>query len=548
MRHQRLVRAWIAWAPFLLGSSAGSWTRSGAMPAAPAEPRIPAHTVRVTDFGAVADGPALNTAAFAAAIESVAARGGGRVVVPPGLWKTGPIVLRSRIDLHLERGALIQFSDNRDDYPLVETVYEGRSAWRCQSPISGRGLEHVAITGEGILDGAGQVWRPVKRGKMTAGQWSALVASGGVVNSRGDIWYPSAGSLEGNERTAPRPGGGPDSLRAVKDALRPVMLSLVECRFVRLEGPTFQNSPAWCLHPLLCEDLTVRNVQVRNPWYSQNGDGLDLESCRNVLVEGCSFDVGDDAICLKSGRDAEGRRRGKPTEDVRVRDCVVYHGHGGFVVGSEMSGGVRNVHVTDCTFIGTDVGLRFKSTRGRGGVVEHIVAERIRMTGIPNEAILFDLFYGGQAPGDRDETAAGGAAAIRPVTEETPAFRSITLRDIVCLGAGRAALLRGLPEMPLQNIRLENVQIEDAKAGLLVGDAANLTLDRVRVGISQGPALAVRDGRDVLVADFTSHGGDTPSVEVTGPRTAGVRFSGQGTPASAVKVSPEVRAGAAQFD
>jgi len=548
MRHRPFVTSLVTLSLVFTSSCAAAEAASKATLPPVREPLIPAYSVRLTDFGAVSDGHTLNTKAFAAAIDAVSAKGGGRVVVPPGLWRTGPIVLRSEIDLHLERGALIQFSDNRDDYPLVETTYEGRSAWRCQSPISGRGLGHIAITGEGILDGAGQVWRPVKRGKMTAGQWSDLVASGGVVNSRGDIWYPSAASRDGNERTGPRSGGGAESLQAIKDALRPVMLSLVECRYVRLDGPTFQNSPAWCLHPLLCEDLTVRNVTVRNPWYSQNGDGLDLESCRNAIVEGCSFDVGDDAICLKSGRDAEGRRRGKPTENVVIRDCVVYHGHGGFVVGSEMSGGVRRIRVMDCTFIGTDVGLRFKSTRGRGGVVEDIVAERIRMTGIPNEAILFDLFYGGQAPGDRDETSAGGSAAIPPVTEETPAFRNITIRDIVCLGAERAALLRGLPEMPLQDIRLENVEIHNAKTGILVGDAANLSLNRVRVGVVEGPALTIRDGRDVQVTAFASQGGDTPRVQVTGARTTGLRFRGGGTPASAVKVSADVQAGAVQFE
>jgi len=519
-----------------------------ALPALPtvAGPQIPALVVKLTDFSAVPDGRTLNTAAFAAAIDAAAAKGGGCVVVPPGLWRTGPIVLRSRIELHVGRGALVQFSDNRDDYPLVEAVYEGRSIWRCQSPISGRKLEHVAITGEGIFDGAGQVWRPVKRGKLTAGQWSELVASGGVVNPRGDTWYPSASSRDGNERPGERTGSGPEGLRAVKDALRPVMVSLVECRYVKLEGPTFQNSPAWCLHPLLCEDLTIRNVTARNPWYAQNGDGLDLESCRNVVVEQCSFDVGDDAICLKSGRDAEGRRRGKPTENVLVRDCVVYHGHGGFVIGSEMSGGVRNIRVSDCTFIGTDVGLRFKSTRGRGGVVENILAERIRMTGIPNEAILFDLFYGGQAPGDRDETSAAGERKLPAVTEETPAFRNITLRDIVCLGAKRAALLQGLPEMPLQNIRLENIAIHNSAAGILAGDVAGLTLDRVRLSILKGTALTLRDGRDVQVTDFASEGGSSPLIKANGSRTAGVRLPG--TPQPAVTVSSEVPAGAVRFD
>jgi polygalacturonase len=519
-----------------------------------AAPQIPAFTVKLTDFGAVADGRTLNTAAFAAAIDAVAAKGGGRVVIPPGLWRTGPIVLKSRVALHAERGALVQFSDNRDDYPLIETYYEGRTAWRCQSPLSGRDLEDVALTGEGVFDGAGEVWRPVKKEKLTARQWDQLVASGGVVNQRGVIWYPSAAALAGNEGGEGRRASGREGAAAVKDALRPVMLSLINCRRVLLENITVQNSPAWCIHPLLCEDVTLRRVTVRNAWFSQNGDGLDLESCRNALVEQCSFDVGDDAICMKSGRDAEGRKRGKPTENVLIRDCIVYHGHGGFVVGSEMSGGVRNIIVRDCTFMGTDVGLRFKSTRGRGGVVENIHVSGISMTKIPTEPILFDLFYGGAGPTDEDAEPAGDAAkartapAIPPVTEATPAFRNIVLRDIVCRGAKRAALLRGLPEMPLQNIRLENVTIEGAATGIEVGDATGLVLDRVRVGVGKGSALSIRDGQDITVTGFAGTGGSAPTVKVTGARTRAVSLRGPGTPAGAVASAPEVPAGAVRVE
>jgi len=514
-----------------------------------AAPKIPALTVKVTDFGAIADGRTLNTAAFAAAIDAVAAKGGGRVVVPPGLWRTGPIVLRSRVELHAERGALVQFSDNRDDFPLIESNFEGRVASRCQSPISGRDLEDIAITGEGVFDGAGEVWRPVKQEKLTAGQWTALVASGGVVNQRGNVWYPSAGALAGNERGR----GGAGGVSAIKDALRPVMLSLVGCRRVLLEGATFQNSPAWCLHPLLCEDVTLRRVTVRNPWFSQNGDGLDLESCRNALIEKCSFDVGDDGICMKSGRDAQGRKRGKPTENVLIRDCIVYHAHGGFVIGSEMSGGVRNIVVQDCTFIGTDVGLRFKSNRGRGGVVENIFVAGIRMTRVPTDAILFDLFYGGGASdeGDAAEPADAGkakASAIPPVTEATPAFRNIVLRDIVCRGAKRAALLRGLPEMPLQNIRLENIQIDGAATGIEVAEVAGLVLDRVRIGLGSGPALSIRDSRDIATEAFASEDGTSPVVTVAGARTGTVRLRGPAVSAATVSVAAEVPAGAVRTD
>lgn len=486
-------------------------------------PEIPARSVVITDFGAIADGHTPATAAFAAAIEQVAAQGGGRVVVPAGEWRTGPIVLRSRVALHLEKGALIRFSDNRDDYPLVETDFEGGKSWRCQSPISGTGLEHVAITGEGTIDGSGQVWRPVKKVKQTPEQWTALLASGGVVNAKGDIWYPSAGSLEGNESPGARGTSDPAKLAAIRDALRPVMISLRDCRRVLLEGVTFQNSPAWNIHPLYCEHLTVRRVTVTNPWYAQNGDGLDLDSCRDVLVEDSTFDVGDDAICLKSGRDEAGRRRQRPTERITVRRCRVLHGHGGFVIGSEMSSGVRDVRVSDCEFTGTDVGLRFKSTRGRGGVVENILVERVRMAAIARDAITFDLFYGGKAPTEVDASDAGAAEAapVPPADITTPAFRHITLRDISCEGAGRAALLQGLPEMPIANIRLENCTFR-ADEGILVSDAVGITLERVRLETRKGVPLHLRRAREIGVREFSATSPAGAVVHVSGANSGAI--------------------------
>ena len=185
---------------------------------------------------------------------------------------------------------------------------------------------------------------------------------------------------------------------SIKDFLRPNLVLLTNCKYILLEGVTFQNSPAWCLHPLMSEHLTVRNVFVKNPWYAQNGDGIDVESCKNVLIENSVFDVGDDGLCMKSGRDAEGRKRAMPVENVIIRGCTVYSSHGGFVIGSEMSGGARNIYVSNCTFIGADIGLRFKTTRGRGGVVENIFIKDIYMKDIPAEAILFDMYYMAKDP------------------------------------------------------------------------------------------------------------------------------------------------------
>lgn len=504
-------------------------------------PSIPAQSVRITDFGAVADGHSLNSKAINDAITAVAAKGGGRVVIPAGLWRTGPIVLKSRVELHVEDGALVQFSDNRADYPLIETSFEGRNQLRCQSPISGRDLEHVAITGKGVFDGAGQVWRPVKKMKLTSGQWAELVASGGALNESKDVWYPSVEIREGNEHRGPRT---PDFVQRTRDSLRPVLVSLVNCRQVLLDGPTFQNSPGWCVHPLMCDQLTVRNVTIRNPWFAQNGDGLDLESCSNVIVENSSFDVGDDAICLKSGRDAEGRTRARATENVRVRNCIVYHGHGGFVVGSEMSGGVRRIHVSDVTFMGTDVGLRFKSTRGRGGAVEDILIERVRMTGIPGEAILFDLFYGTKAPDEADPKSGDSPLlAAQPATEETPAFRKIVIRDLVSVDAERAALIRGLPEMPVQDVRLENVHMT-ARSGIFLADAADLVFKNVTVDVAQGLALNIRDVTRVETADVHLTGKGATLVNVKGARTNAIDLSGLALAAERLTVAKEVPTGA----
>lgn len=494
-------------------------------------PQIPDRSVSLVDFGAVGDGKFLNTDAFAKAIRHVAEKGGGRVVVPRGIWLTGPIVMLDNTQLHTESGALVLFSPDRGLYPLVETNFEGLRSMRCQSPLSAYRATNIAITGEGVFDGSGQSWRPVKRMKMTANQWRTLVASGGVLDEKGEIWWPSEGALAGSR--GGRTGGTREDFERVRDFLRPVMVSLRECRNVLLDGPTFQNSPAWSIHPLMCENLVVRNITVLNPWYSQNGDGLDLESCRNGVIYGNTFDVGDDAICLKSGKDAQGRARGRPTENFVIRDNVVYHGHGGFIVGSEMSGGVRNIHVADLTFIGTDVGIRFKSNRGRGGVVENIHITDIAMINIVTEPIHFNLFYGGDAPTEKPETEVVDSAAylsrIPKVSEETPAFRDITIRNVVCRGAGAAMWIQGLPEMPVRNVRLENVSITATRGARLI-DVVGIQMDRVAVEAAEGPLLLLKNAQEIAIRNAVVGSTKTAAapvvVRVEGPLTRAVDLRG----------------------
>ena len=493
-------------------------------------PTFPDNSVNLLDFGGNPDGITLNTAAFEKAIKGLSDKGGGTLVVPKGVWFTGPIVFSSNIRMHLEKGALILFSPDFNLYPLVETVFEGLDTRRCQSPISGRNLENIAITGEGSINGSGEAWRPLKKGKVSESHWKKVVASGGVIRN-GDYWLPSEGALKGNEisdMNVPREQMSEDEWLEIKDFLRPVMVSFIECKNVYLQGVLFENSPAWNIHPLMCENVIIDGIFARNPGYSQNGDGLDLESCKNAIIVNSLFDVGDDGICIKSGKDEQGRLRGRPTENVIVENCKVFQGHGGFVVGSEMSGGVRNISVKNCQFLGTDVGLRFKSNRGRGGVVENIYISDIYMFNITTDSFLFDLFYGGksasEALADGDTTPAG--EPVFPVTEETPVFRNIYVKDLVSRNARRAMFFNGLPEMNIENIHLENAFIT-ARFGAEFSESKDIILHNVTVIPEEGPAYLFNNVKN-LKAEKLAYEVTEPAkaAQITGNNTTELHLSG----------------------
>ena len=455
-------------------------------------PAIPSTEAVLTDFGGNGNGTFLNTEAFASAVDWLSERGGGHLIVPEGVWMTGPIELKSGIDLHVTRGAVILFDGDRDLYPIIETSFEGLDTWRCESPIHAEGAENVSITGGGVIDGNGHLWRAVKKSKLTSSQWKEQIASGGILNEAEDCWYPSEGFLKAemiSDMNTPPKGLSMAELEEIKDFLRPVMISFRNCRNVLLEGCTFQNSPAWNIHPLMCENVIVKDVTVKNPSYAQNGDGIDVESCTNTLIVDSYFDVGDDGICVKSGKDEDGRKRAIPTKGLIVDGCTVYHGHGGFVVGSEMSGGVEDVKVSDCRFLGTDVGLRFKSKRDRGGVVKNIHISGITLTDIVTETILFDLHYGGKSA---VEALADGTPAeaeqVFTADETTPSFRDIFISGIVCNGAGRAMYFNGLPEMPVRNINISDCTINSRK-GMEICWSEDITLDNVTVVPETGEPL-----------------------------------------------------------
>ncbi|MFF5381783.1 glycoside hydrolase family 28 protein [Pedobacter suwonensis] len=485
-------------------------------------------TTSIVAFGAKDDGITLNTKSINKTISSVSEKGGGVVLIPSGLWLTGPIELKSNVNLHLKRDAILQFTADFNQYKLVEGNWEGQPAWRNQSPISGMNLENIAITGTGIIDGNGGAWRMVKRDKLTETQWKNLVASGGIVKADGKMWYPSEKTLKGsNTKNAGviEAGKTAADYDDIKDFLRPNLLVLTGCKKILLEGVTFQNSPAWNLHPLLCEDLTLRNLQVKNPWFAQNGDGVDVESCKNVLIEGSTFDVGDDGICIKSGRDEAGRKRGIPTENVIVRNNVVYHAHGGFVIGSEMSGGAKNIWVYNCSFIGTDIGLRFKTTRGRGGVVENIYINNINMIDIPGEAILFDMYYAAVDPvplaGEKREAI---KTVTFPVTEATPQFRNFYIKDVVANGAEKAIFFRGLPEMNIKDIYLENVTIK-AKKGIEIIEATGIFLKNINIiAENTSPLVMIQNGSNINISSLKYPDNSKLLFDVSGEKTKGVKI------------------------
>lgn len=455
-------------------------------------PAIPSTEAVLTDFGGNGNGTFLNTEAFASAVDWLSERGGGHLIVPEGVWMTGPIELKSGIDLHVTHGAVILFDGDRDLYPIIETSFEGLDTWRCESPIHAEGAENVSITGGGVIDGNGHLWRAVKKSKLTSSQWKEQIASGGILNEAEDCWYPSEGFLKAeriSDMNTPPKGLSMAELEEIKDFLRPVMISFRNCRNVLLEDCTFQNSPAWNIHPLMCENVIVKDVTVKNPSYAQNGDGIDVESCTNTLIVDSYFDVGDDGICVKSGKDEDGRKRAIPTKGLIVDGCTVYHGHGGFVVGSEMSGGVEDVKVSNCRFLGTDVGLRFKSKRGRGGVVKNIHISGITMTDIVTETVLFDLHYGGKSA--VEALADGTPVETEPIFTAdvtTPSFRDIFISDIVCNGAGRAMYFNGIPEMPVRNINISDCTINSRK-GMEICWSEDITLDNVTVVPETGEPL-----------------------------------------------------------
>jgi len=424
-------------------------------------PVFPDRIFDVRDFGAVNNGYFCNTQAFGRAIEACHSAGGGVVRVPAGTWLTGPIHLQSNINLRLEQDALIQFSTRPADYlPPVFTRWEGVECYNYSPLIYALDCENIAVTGEGTLDGQGQTWWPWKEQQQAAARTLYDAQFEGI---------PVERRVYGTEEAA----------------LRPQFLQPMRCSNVLVEGVTFINGPMWTIHPVYCEDVLVRNVTVNTQ--GPNTDGLNPDSCHNVLIEGCSFATADDCIAINSGMNEDGWRVSRPCENVVIRNCTMSEGHGAVAIGSGMSGGVRHVHISDCRFVGGTQGIRLKSMRGRGGLVEDVYVDRVLMGGLLQEAIVLDMFYGSSTAASRSDAP--------------PAFRSIHINNVTCDGAGVGVAIRGLPERPIERVVLKDLRL-NAVGGIRCQDVDDLTLCDVTCVAQQEPLFGCSNIWGLKVANM----------------------------------------------
>lgn len=441
----------------------------------------------IIDFGAKSDREFNNQKAIQQAIDTASQNGGGIVVIPNGYYLSGPIELKSDVNLHLENNAFLQFTKSKEEYPLIWTEYEGIKRIRAVSPISAKNQKNIAITGSGIIDGAGDLWRGIKQFKLTKKEWERCLKKSPYVieGKEGGIWCPTKTYYEGVLKGEPN-YDDPNALAIASenyDVYRPVLVSLIECDRILIEGLTIQNSPAWNIHPLYCTNFTLKNANIKNKFSAQNGDGIDLESCQNCEIADTIFAVGDDGICIKSGKNKEARKKKVPTKNVWIHGCKVFDAHGGFVVGSEMSRGVSNIIVEDCIFSGTDIGVRFKSAMGRGGVVEDITIKNIYMSNIIEEAMIFTMGY---VLVNIEDTNEGKNEQFDK--EDIPEFKNIHLENIICNNSNTAIKINGLELLPIHDITIKNSSFY-ANKSLDLKLCKNIILDNVEITTKEKRAL-----------------------------------------------------------
>jgi hypothetical protein len=443
------------------------------MPAIPL-PVIPKTTFDIRQYGAVSGGMVKNTDAIAKAIAAASAQGGGRIVFPKGQWLTGPIHLKNRVALQVDKGAEVLFSQEIADYlPPVFTRWEGTECMNLSPLIYCRGCESIAILGEGTLNGQGKTWWGYsKNQKVVAARLYEMAVEKKPVESR--------------------------VFSSPENLLRPSFIQFIDSKTILIEGITIINGPMWTIHPVYSENIVIRRVTVKTE--GPNGDGCDVDSSRNVLIEDSNFHTRDDCIVIKSGLNEDGWRVGRPSENIVIRRVTFTKGHGGVVIGSEMSGGVRRVFAEKCIMNGINRGLRIKSREGRGGFVEDIWYQEMQHQALLDEGIQITTFY--------------GASTVEPRTRTVPRFSRIYVRDVQGQATKQAFEILGLPSQPIRDVIFERVS-QAGRIGGIITDVENLKLWDVEVRNEIGPNFQIAHSRRVDLNNITC-GGSSPCVSITG--------------------------------
>lgn len=415
-------------------------------------PAFPDRTFDISRYGANGDGKTDCTLAFKQAIDACTQAGGGRVFVRAGDFLTGPIHLKSNVELHVPAGATIRFIRDPKRYlPLVYTRWEGMECMNYSPFIYAYGQQNIAITGQGTLDGQAdcETWWPWK-GRTNCG-WKKGDPS--QLNARARLQDMAEQDVAVEKRVF---GEGA--------YLRPQFIQPYRCNNVLIDGITIRNSPMYEIHPVLCRNVTVRNVKISS--LGPNNDGCDPESCTDVLIQGCEFVTGDDCIAIKSGRNRDGRRVAVPSQNIVIRDCVMKDGHGGVTIGSEISGDARNIFAENCRMDSPNLErvLRIKTNSVRGGVIEHVYM-RNTQAGVVKGAVLdIDFSY-----------EEGDAGPYKPVV------RDIEVRDLKCRKSQYAWTLAGYPEAPVRDVRLIDCAFDSVQKPNVAKNVEGLALNNVRI-------------------------------------------------------------------
>lgn len=428
---------------------------------------FPNNNVVLAQLGAKPDGVTLNTEYFQQAIDSLSRIGGGHLVVTKGVWKTGPFELKSNIDLHLKKGAYILFTEDKTQYILPDK--KGKVPSKARACISASKCENIGITGKGVIDGQGFYWRPIKEKKVKKGGagevWDAALELGGVVkpaDKTTGIWYPwGIKTFDGQD--IPTIGANPEE----QEKMRYHLVNITDSKNVIIQGVTLKNSPKFHLVPARIKNLIIESVTIDCPWWAQNGDAMDIGNSQTVLVANCVINCGDDGICMKGGVGEDGVKRG-PNSDFLICNDTVYRAHGGFVIGSEFSGGMQRLIVKDCVFDGTDIGLRFKSAPGRGGWCKDIYCQDLVMKNILEDAIFFEAGYADRAVG-RSATDGDNKEAF------FPDWGNFTFRNITCVSPKNCISISGMKGFPVHDLTFDNVLFIGARGGFQMDFAEKLT-------------------------------------------------------------------------